>query len=62
MNDKPHIVERAFQIARSGQVRSTDQLIKQLKDEGYESYNLHIVGSLRLNLRKLIKGSVLPAV
>lgn len=62
MTDKPHIVERAFQIAGSGRVRSTDELMQKLKDEGYDNYRLHIVGRLRLDLRKLIKGSVSPAV
>ena len=58
MTDKPHIVERAFQIAWSGETPSTNALINPLKSEGYENYRQHITGSLRMNLRKLIKAAL----
>jgi len=61
MTDKPHIIERAYEIARSGEVRSTDELIQKLKAERYDDFRLHIAGRLRSDLRKLIKGRISPA-
>jgi hypothetical protein len=55
MSEKPHVVERAYEIARSGKVGSIDELVERLKGERYENGRAHVSGSLRVELRKLIK-------
>ena len=56
MPDKPHITERAYQIAKTGGIRSIEDLIQKLKAEGYDNYRAYITGSLRRELGKVIKG------
>jgi len=55
MTDKPPIIERAYQIAKAGRVCSAEDLIRTLQDEGYESSRMHIAGTLRRELIKLMK-------
>jgi hypothetical protein len=54
MDPKVSALERAFQLARSGQAATTADIKKQLKREGYEE---KAVGgpSLTGQLRKLIR-------
>jgi len=37
VNDRPSVIERAFQVAKSGKVSNTEQLRKQLRQEGYSN-------------------------
>jgi hypothetical protein len=47
------IIERAFDLARSGTCRSVQELETQLKREGFASVAAHLSGSLiRRQLRK----------
>lgn len=48
------IVERAFELARSGACRSIEEIARRLKQEQYESVDTHLGGtSLRKELRQL---------
>jgi hypothetical protein len=54
MDPRLSVIERAFQLADSGAVRSTDQIRKQLRKEGYSSG--HLIGpSLLAQLRTRIR-------
>jgi hypothetical protein len=58
MDPKVSALERAFQLARSGQVANIDDIKKQLKLEGYEVSAAAYVGlSIRSQLRALIKAA-----
>ena len=57
MIDKPPIVERAYQIAKSGSVSSAEDLIRTLQDEGYESSRMLIAGTLRQKCRQGLPNS-----
>ena len=37
MSDRPSVIERAFQVAKSGKVSNIEQLRKQLMQEGYSN-------------------------
>jgi len=37
MSDRPSVIERAFQVAKSGKVGNIEQLRKRLKQEGYSN-------------------------
>lgn len=39
------LVERAFELAGSGQVPNVDQLVRTLKHEGYEQVEAHVASS-----------------
>ena len=54
MDPKVSALERAFQLARSGQVASIDDIKKRLKREGYEEKAVDGGPSLAGQLRKLI--------
>ena len=54
MDLKVSALERAFQLARSGQVASIDDIKKRLKREGYEEKAVDGGPSLAAQLRKLI--------
>jgi len=43
------MVERAFELARSGAAANLDQLAKMLKTEGYELVEAHLRSSPTLN-------------
>ena len=49
MRDRPSIIERAFQIARSGRCASVAQVRTQLASEGYPSAEGVIRGSTLVN-------------
>jgi len=57
MDEKPSLIERAYQIARSGTCKDVEALIRQLSREGYEAAYRHIAGgsSLRQELRILVR-------
>jgi hypothetical protein len=54
MDPKVSALERAFQLARSGQAASIDDIKKRLKREGYEEKAVDGGPSLAGQLRKLI--------
>jgi chaperonin GroEL (HSP60 family) len=48
------ILERAYELARTGACRSVEEIAKRLKQEQYESVETHLGGSsLRKELRQL---------
>lgn len=48
-------VERAFELARSGSVRDVEELIRTVRNEGYEGVSSHLAGrEIRRQLRALI--------
>ncbi|HEX8194529.1 MAG TPA: hypothetical protein VF552_16700 [Allosphingosinicella sp.] len=48
------ILERAYDLARSGACRSVEEIAKKLKQEQYEAVDTHLGGaSLRKELRKI---------
>ena len=53
------LVERAFELAGSGQVPNVDQLVKTLKHEGYEQVEAHVAGSpsLRRQLHEVCRNA-----
>jgi hypothetical protein len=58
MSGGPSIIERAFELARSGAYSSNEHIIKQLKSERYESVEQHLSGpSLKRTLRDLCKAA-----
>ena len=53
------IVERAFELARSGQVPNIDQLVRKLKREQFEQVESHLAGSttLRRQLNEICRNA-----
>jgi hypothetical protein len=52
--NEPSTVERAFQLARSGQCHSVQEIALKLKRERYDSVEAHLAGqSIRRDLRRL---------
>jgi len=50
-----HIIERAHQLARSGQCRTMDDVHKALRQEGYIQIHEHLAGRLiKAQLAKLM--------
>jgi hypothetical protein len=63
MDPKVSGLERAFQLARSGQVANVDHIKKRLKQEGNDVSSRAIEGrSLRSQLKDLIKAARLGPV
>jgi hypothetical protein len=54
---KVSALERAFQLARSGQVSTIEDIRKVLRQEGYEASHMCVGPSLRLQLRNLVKAA-----
>jgi len=55
MTPPPHVIERAYQMARSGQFTSTEDVRRQLHAEGYGNADAHFSGSsIRKELKLLI--------
>jgi hypothetical protein len=52
--DQLSLIERAFQIARSGQARTIDDVRRALSREGFEAIDAHIGSATRKQLRSLI--------
>jgi hypothetical protein len=62
MNDRPGIIERAFQVARSGRVANITALKRQLRDEGYLSVQSYLGGAgLDRDLRRACQAARQPA-
>jgi hypothetical protein len=55
VNPNLSIIERAFQLAKSGQVSNVDDLRARLKQEGYDPRGDFVGRSLKSQLRDLIK-------
>jgi len=56
----PSIIERAYELARSGQFRDASTIAKQLKVERYEAVDSHFGSrTLRMALQGLCKASLL---
>jgi hypothetical protein len=52
--DRPTTVERAFELARSGDCRSLPDIVAALKRERHESVEAHLAGpSIRKDLKRL---------
>jgi hypothetical protein len=55
MKERPSVVERAFEIAKSGKVANTAELRKQLTAEGYANNAQFLAGrSLSNQLTRMI--------
>ncbi len=55
---QPTIIERAFELAKSGRVSSVEDIARQLKREHYEAVLSHLSGnSIRRQLTEVIKQS-----
>lgn len=58
MNQPAPILERAYELARSGLYRSVSELKTQLASEGYTAINSLLYGkSLNDDLRRLCRGA-----
>ena len=54
-SDAAHLIERAFQIARSGDCTTMECVKRQLRGEGYSSVEAHFGGaSFRKQLRDIM--------
>ncbi len=54
MNNRPTVIERAFELARSGTYPNVSQVMQRLKGEGFDSVDSQISGaSIRKQLREL---------
>ena len=54
MNSRPTTVERAYQLARTGECRSVSEIKKRLRDEGFFDVNGQLYGPwLAKDLRRL---------
>jgi hypothetical protein len=54
INVMPTTLQRAYEIARSGECTSLDELVQQLKTEQFEGVDVHIASaSVRRELRQL---------
>jgi len=61
--DRPTTVERAFELARSGQCGNLPEIVATLKGERHESVDAHLAGpSIRKDLRRVweAQGKVVP--
>ena len=55
-------VERAFELARSGECASLDDIRKRLQAEGCEQVTRHLMGkNIQQSLRVLLSNSAAPA-
>ncbi len=62
MTNKPTIMERAYELARSGAIADLQDLSRRLKSEGFEAVDAHLAGpSLRAELRRLSQSARAPA-
>jgi hypothetical protein len=61
--DRPTTIERAFELARSGQCDNLPAIVATLKEERHESVDAHLAGpSIRKDLRRVweAQGKVPP--
>jgi hypothetical protein len=62
MSSAPTIIERAFELARSGAYESSESITKQLKKERYEAVEQHLSSpSLKRSLRELCRTARQPS-
>ena len=62
MNDRPTTLERAFELANSGECANVDQIRLRLKSEGYSDGHAHTKGpSIRNQLAKLCQAATARA-
>lgn len=55
---RSNIIERAYELAQSGEFAATSEIVERLKDEGFESVVAHLSGtSIRRQLRSLLSQS-----
>jgi len=55
VNDRPGVIERAFQVAKSGKVSNIKDLRTQLAEEGYSNATVILTGrSLRQQISRMI--------
>ena len=58
MRDSPSTLERAFELARSGECASTSEIRQRLKRERYDSVDAHLQGpSITRQLRLLCEAA-----
>ncbi len=58
MSDKAKVLDRAYELARSGTVGDVDQLIRTLSREGYDGLEAHFTySSLRRDLNKICRAA-----
>lgn len=56
MMNTQNTVEHAFHLARSGEVRSMDELRRELKRQGHESVEEHLAGgAIRKQLAEVLR-------
>ena len=54
ISDLPTTLQRAYEIARSGECTSLDELVQQLKTEQFEGVDVHVASaSVRRDLRQI---------
>jgi hypothetical protein len=62
MSQSPSIIERAYQLARSGDYPSIPQIADRLKAERFDSVDAHLASAtLRRDLRKLLSAAKVAA-
>jgi hypothetical protein len=62
MIHRPSTLERAYELARSGTVANVDGIRAQLKREGHEAVDAHLLGpAIRRHLRDLCLAANKPA-
>jgi hypothetical protein len=55
VNDRPGVIERAFQVAKSGKVGNIKDVRTQLAGEGYSNVNMALTGrSLAQQISRMI--------
>ena len=58
MRDTSTTIERAFELARSGSCLSISDVVRRLKEEGFEGVDAHTQGAgTRLQLRQLCRSA-----
>lgn len=63
MEERPSVVERAFQVAKSGAVANIAELSAQLRAEDYDNSESFLAGrSVILQITRMIAEARLPAV
>lgn len=59
LTDRPSTVERAFQLARSGDCRGVPDIISTLKRERHDAVDAHLAGpSIKRDLRRICEAKL----
>ena len=54
----PGVIERAYQLAQSGECRNLEEIKRRLGQEGYDSVSFHLAGKLTKDqLKGLMKAN-----